>query len=63
MTSSPLNLAGLQKILARCATYLTGALNSGKPIEKPQTDCAGDVKNHFADRNFQLAIGWSRWSC
>jgi hypothetical protein len=31
---------------------LTGTLNSGKPIEKPQADCAGDVENHFADRNF-----------
>jgi len=32
--------------------FLTGALNPGKPIEKPQADCAGDVENHFADRNF-----------
>ena len=42
---------------------LTGALNSGKPIEKPQADGTGDIENHFADRDFQIAVRWSRWCC
>jgi hypothetical protein len=29
-----------------------GALNSGKPIEKPNPNCTSDVENHLADFDF-----------
>jgi hypothetical protein len=39
-----------------------GALNAGEPIEEPQTDRASDVKNHFADLDFDFAV-WSGCGC
>ena len=32
------------------------ALNAAKPVEKPKTDCQGDVENHFADLNFDVIL-------
>jgi hypothetical protein len=29
-----------------------GALNSGKPIEKPKPNCTSDIENHLADFDF-----------
>jgi hypothetical protein len=34
----------------------TGTLNSGKPIEKPEPKCTGDVENHLADFDLDLTI-------
>ena len=39
---------------------LAGALNASKPIEKPQTHRAGDIENHLADLNHQIAISCRR---
>jgi len=33
-----------------------GALNAGKPIEKPQADRSGDVENHFSDFDLDLTV-------
>jgi hypothetical protein len=32
------------------------ALNAAKPVEKPKTDCQGDVENHFADLNLDVIL-------
>jgi hypothetical protein len=37
-------------------------LDTGEPIEKPQTDRAGNVKNHLADLDFHLTV-WSGCRC
>jgi hypothetical protein len=37
-----------------------GALDARKPIEEPETDGAGDVKNHLADLDLDFTI---RSSC
>jgi hypothetical protein len=39
-----------------------GALNAGEPIEEPQADRSGDVKNHLADLDLDLTI-WSGCRC
>jgi hypothetical protein len=31
-------------------------LNPTEPVEKPNTDCTGDVENHFADFNFDVIL-------
>jgi hypothetical protein len=36
--------------------YLAGALDAGKPIEKPETNRAGYIENHFADFHLDRTI-------
>jgi hypothetical protein len=49
MRIPPSNLADVQEIPALQRPRLAGALNSSKPIKKPQAHRTGDVKNHLAD--------------
>jgi len=44
---------------ASVALPSAGALYARKPIEEPQTDGAGDVKNHLADLNLDRTV----WNC
>ena len=44
------------KIHTLSGPELAGALNAGKPIEKPQTHRASDVENHLADFNHQITV-------
>jgi hypothetical protein len=37
-----------------------GALDSGKPVEKPDAHRAGDVENHFADFYLNFTVRGSR---
>jgi hypothetical protein len=36
-----------------------GALNTGEPIEEPETDGTSDVKNHLSDLDLDFTIGSS----
>ena len=35
------------------------ALDSGEPVEEPQTDGTGDVENHLSNLDLDLTIGSS----